>query len=166
MQLGELDAVGERRRVRRIEASGADLAHGRCARGDRGSDRVVRRALIADRREELASRTSPEPTPGDRLDVRRERSDPPRLAADAHEGEAAVLERDEDVARAHLGDRIERHQEVVVVLELLADELLGLTLVRRDEERAGLDGEAERLALRVENDADITAREIADGASA
>ena len=47
--------------------------------------------------------------------------------------------RDVDVAGAHLGDRVERHQEVVVVLELLADELLGLVLVRRDEPRLGLD---------------------------
>ena len=94
--------------------------------------------------------------------MRCERADPPRLPAEAQEREAPVLERDEDVARAHLGDRVERHEEVVVVLELLPDELLGLALVRRDEERAGLDAEAQRLALAVEHDADVAPREVAD----
>ena len=95
--------------------------------------------------------------------MRRERTHPPRLPPEPKSREAAVLERDEHVARAHLGDRVERHQEVVVVLELLPDELLGLALVRRDEERAGLDAEPQRLALRVEDDADVAAREVAHG---
>ena len=43
------------------------------------------------------------------------------------------------------------------------DELLGLALVRRDEERPGLDAETERLALAVEHDPDVTPLEIADG---
>ena len=91
-----------------------------------------------------------------------ERANPPRLPADAHEREAPVLERDENVACSHLGDRVERHEEVVVVLELLAHELLGLALIGRDEKRAGLDREAERLALRVEDHADVAPREIAN----
>ena len=95
--------------------------------------------------------------------MRCERAHPPRLPAAAETREAAVLERDQDVARAHLGDRVERHQEVVVVLELLPDELLGLALVRRDEERAGLDRETQRLALRVEDDPDVPAGEVAHG---
>ena len=37
--------------------------------------------------------------------------------------------------------------EVLLVVELLADEALGLALVRRDEERLGLDAEPERLAF-------------------
>jgi len=78
--------------------------------------------------------------------MRRERTDALRLPPEAHERETAVVERDEDVPCAHLGDRVECHEEVVVVLELLADELLGLPLVRRDEERGGLDAEAQWLA--------------------
>ena len=116
-----------------------------------------------DRREELGEQDIARTDARDRLDEGRERSDPSCLLADAHEREAPVLERDEDVARAHLGDRVERHQEVVVVLELLPDELLGLTLVRRDEERPGLDSEPQRLALAVEDDADVAPREVAHG---
>ena len=47
----------------------------------------------------------------------------------ADEDEAAGLDRDVDVARPHLRDLVERHHEVGVALELLADELLGLVLV-------------------------------------
>ena len=124
---------------------------------------VVRRSLVDDRGEELREEDVPRADTRDRLDVRRERADPPGLPAEPQQREAAVLERDEDVARAHLRDRVERHEEVVVVLELLADELLGLALVRRDEERARLDAEAQRLALAVEHDADVAPREVADG---
>ena len=120
------------------------------------------RALVTDRGEELREEDVARADTRDRLDVRCERAQPPGLPADTEQREAAVLERDEDVARAHLGDRVERHQEVVVVLELLADELLGLALVRRDEERPGLDAESQRLALGVEHDADVAPREVAD----
>ena len=95
--------------------------------------------------------------------MRRECADAPRLPSDAQEREASVLERDEDVARAHLRDRVERHEEVVVVLELLADELLGLALVRGDEERPRLDGKAQRLAFAVEHDAHVSTGEVAHG---
>ena len=64
--------------------------------------------------------------------MRRESAHAPGLPPGSQEREAPVLQRDEDVASAHLGDRVER-EEVVVVLELLPDELLRLTLVRRDE---------------------------------
>ena len=57
-----------------------------------------------------------------------------------------------DVPRAHLGDPIEGHHEVVIVFELLANELLRLVLVRRDEPRLSLDSETKRLTLCVEND--------------
>ena len=78
MELGELDVRGERRRVRGIEAAGADLAHRRSARGDRGADRVVGRALVSDRGEELreqdvarARRRTPGPTCGANARIRR-----------------------------------------------------------------------------------------------
>ncbi len=147
---------------RRVEPTGADLAHGCSAGGDGGADGVLGRTLVTDRGEELGEEHVARADTRHGLDMRRERADPPRLPADAQKREAAVLERDEDVARAHLGDRVERHQEVVVVLELLPDELLGLALVRRDEERPGLDGESQRLALGVEHDADVAAGEVAN----
>ena len=52
--------------------------------------------------------------------------------------------------------------EVLVVVELLADERLGLRLVRRDEERLGLDPEAQRLAFAVEHRRDVAAGELVD----
>src|SRR3546814_7831149 len=50
----------------------------------------------------------------------------------------------------------------LVVLELLADQLLRLALVRRYEEGPGFDAEPERLPLAVEHDPNIASREIAD----
>ena len=140
-----------------------DFTHGSGAGRNSGTDRVVRLALVDQRGEELSEEHVTRANPRDGLDERRERPDTARLPADPKQGEASVLERDQDVARAHLGDRVKRHEEVVVVLELLSDELLGLALVRRDEERAGFDAETERVALRVEDDADVTAPEVADG---
>ena len=65
------------------------------------------------------------------------------------------------VPSAELGDRVERHQEVLLVLELLPDDMLGLALVRRDEPRLRLGAEPERLALGVEDDVDAAAVEVA-----
>ena len=47
-------------------------------------------------------------------------------------------------------------------MELLADERLGLALVRRDEERLRLDAEPQRLALLSSTDGHLAARELAD----
>ena len=66
------------------------------------------------------------------------------------------------VAGAELGDRVERHQEVLLVLELLPDDVLGLALVRRDEARLRLGAEPQRLALGVEHDLDAAPVEVAD----
>ena len=90
-----------------------------------------------------ASQRAEQHVPGaehrDGLELRGAGAVAPHLPLLPHEREAPRLHRDLDVARPHLGDRVERHQEVVVVLELLADELLGLVLVGRDEPRLGLD---------------------------
>ena len=84
--------------------------------------------------------------------MRRERAVAPHVPVLAEERVAAGLERDVHVPRAELGDRVERHQEVLLLLELLPDDVLGLPLVRRDEERLGLDAEPQRLAFGVEHD--------------
>ena len=103
-----------------------------------------------------ASRTSPAPTTetGSTLASAFVAPDLPVLA---EQRVAAGLERDVHVAGAELGDRVERHQEVLLVLELLPDDVLGLALVRRDEPRLRLGAEAERLALGVEHDLDAAA---------
>ena len=98
---------------------------------------------------------------GDGLEPRRDRAVAADLALLARQREAAVLERDVDVAGPELGDRVERHQEVVVVEELLADQLLRLVLVRRHEPRLRLEAEPQRLALGVEHDADAAPPELA-----
>ena len=57
---------------------------------------------------------------------------------------------------------LEGVREVLVLVELLADERLRLALVRRDEERLRLEAEPERLALRVEHRLHLAAVELAD----
>ena len=54
------------------------------------------------------------------------------------------------------------YDEVLVLVELLADERLRLALVRRDEERLRLEAEPERLALRVEHRLHLAPVELAD----
>ena len=59
----------------------------------------------------------------------------------AEQGERAGAVPDQHVARSELRDRVERHQEVLLVVELLADEPLGFSLVRRHEPRLSFDTE-------------------------
>ena len=80
----------------------------------------------------------------------------------AEETEATGFHRDVDVARAKLGDRVERHQVVVGVVELLPDEQLRLGLVRTDEPRLRLGAEPQRLALGVEHHPDAAPVQVAD----
>ena len=97
----------------------------------------------------------------DRLDPGREHPEAAALALLAQQRDAALLGGDQHVARAHLGDPVERQPEVLFVVELLPDERLGLRLVRRDEERLGLDAKAQRLAFGVEHGRDVAARQVA-----
>src|SRR5581483_4938501 len=99
----------------------------------------------------------------DRFDLGRDRTQAVRLALLAKQGERALLGRDEHVARPHLGDRVERDQEVLLVVELLPRERLGLHLIRRDEERLRLDRQSQRLAVGVEHDRHVAARKLATG---
>src|SRR5215831_939581 len=96
------------------------------------------------------------------LEARRDGPEESRLLPVlAQSGHAAGLGRDQDVPCAELGDPLEREPEVLLVVELLPYERLGLALVRRDEKRLGLDPEAERLALGIEHGRDVPTREIA-----
>ena len=75
---------------------------------------------------------------------------------------AAGAGRDQHVARAHLGEAVDGHAEVVVVVELLPDQSLCLALVGRDEERLGLQAEAQRLRLAVERAGHLAPGEVAN----
>ena len=57
---------------------------------------------------------------------------------------------------------VEREDEILILGELLADEALGLGLVRRHQVRLGRDAEAERLALGVEDRANSAAAQLTD----
>src|SRR5439155_24678510 len=150
-ELDDLYPGGEASGLSRVEASRAELDNRRGRAADRRPQRVSDRAAV----EALGQVAAQEDVPGadrcDRLDARDRRAEalhPPLLA---HEREARGLLGDEDVARAEVGDRVERHRELLLVVELLADEALRLLLVRRDEIRLGLDAHAQRLSLAVEH---------------
>src|SRR5581483_8701890 len=98
----------------------------------------------------------------DRLDTWRRCTEALRLPPLAEKGDAAVLGRDDHVARAELGDSLEPELEVLVVVELLPDERLRLRLPRADEERLRLDGEPQRLTLAGDHRRHVTARELVD----
>src|SRR4029453_2476922 len=76
--------------------------------------------------------------------------------------EAARLLGDQHVPGAALGDRLEPQDEVLVLVELLADEALRLVLVRRDQVGLGLDTEPQRLPFGVEHRRDALAVDRAD----
>ena len=149
LELGELDVRRERCRECGIEPTRSDLAH-------RGRARRRPRARIAssgERSSPIAARncarsTSPEPTPDTGstcgANARIRRVFRPKRRSAKHPFSSVMR----TLRGTHLRDRVERHEEVVVVLELLPDELLGLALVRRDEERPRLDARAAAARLR------------------
>ena len=117
----------------------------RAAASPRRAARVLRAARNA------ASRTSPEPTAdtgsSGGVTARKRRS----AVSSRRSATQPVVVRDQDVARAHARDAVERELEVLVVVQLLPDEALGLALVRRDDRRPALDAEPQRLAVGVEH---------------
>ena len=149
-------------RLARVEASRAELDDRGRGAPDRRSQRVADAGAVEALGEIAAEQNVSGADGCDRLDARNRGAEPLRPPLLAHEREARGLLRDEDVARAEVGDRVERHDEVLLVHELLADEALGLLLVRGDEERLRLDAEPQRLALAVEDALDAAAREVVD----
>ena len=109
-----------------------------------------------------ASSTSPAPTGAIGSTRGHRGAETPHGPVLAEEAEARGLLRDQHVPRAEIGDRVERHHEVLLLEELLADEALGLPLVRGDEERLGVDSLAQGLALRIEHAVNPTARQRPD----
>jgi len=108
----------------------------------RGAQGLVERASVEARGEEAGQQHVAGTDRGDRVDPLDRRSKAPHLALFVEETEARSLLRDQHVAGTEVGNRVERHHEVLVLGELLADEALGLALVRRDEERLCVDADA------------------------
>src|SRR5206468_6227585 len=106
MKLRELDVRCERRGVQGVETPGAKLEDRGGARRHGEPERLLRTELRDEAGEELRDEDVARADGGDRLDVRRERTEPVRLSAETEECEAAILERDEDVSCAHLPDRV------------------------------------------------------------
>src|SRR4051794_33949882 len=151
LEVGQLNILDQLGRDARIEPSGAELERRRGTRCDRRPQRVLGRTLVEHTGHVAGEQHVAAPHCGDRLDLRGEHAEAVRLAPVAQPSEAPGLVRDQDVAGAELRDVLERVREVLVLVELLADERLRLALVGRDEERLGLEAEPQRLALRVEH---------------
>ena len=132
---------------------------GACGHGR--TQRILRRAADVSRGEEPGEERIAGPDDRHRVHPWCDGSVEPRLALLAQARDAAGLGCDQHVSRAELRDPLECEQEVLLVVEFLADERLGLSLVRRDEERLGLDPEPQRLALRVEHGRNVATRELA-----
>src|SRR5436190_771716 len=132
-ELLDLDAGGEPRRVAWLEAASADLEGRRRAGSHREPQRLARRPRVEQGGEVLREQQVARADHRDGLDLWRHGAVPAHLSLFAEQRDAARLGRDVDVSRSHLADRVERHEEVGVVLELLADQLLGLVLVLGDE---------------------------------
>src|SRR6185503_14252007 len=129
LELGDLDRADQPARLARLEPARADLQRRRRAGGDRRAQGFLVRAPVEPRRDERGQQHVARADRRDRIDPRRGRPVARGLALVSQQRPAARLARDQDVARAHLGDRLEAGEEVVVVVELLADERLGLALV-------------------------------------
>src|SRR4051812_24798607 len=86
-----------------------------------------------------------------------------RLAVVGHDvGEAAVVDGHQRLARAQLDHLAHGDRAVLVVVELVADELLGLEHVRRDDIGLGPHGQAQRVAVGVDDGRDVQVLELAD----
>ena len=79
-----------------------------------------------------------------------------------HLGEAAVGHRHDRLARAEADHLAHGDDAVLVVVELVADELLGLEHVRRDHVRLGAHGAAQRVAVGVDQRGDAEPPQLAD----
>ena len=141
-------SAGSTRRRRRRRRRGSRSARGRRSgrrrsrRGRRRPSRPWRPAPAARSRPRGSARSAPSPTDGD----------------------AAVGPGDRRLAGAQLDQLGEPVGEVAAVRELLADQLLGLALVRGDDRGAGAQPGQHRLALGVEDDGDAALAQVLDQA--
>jgi hypothetical protein len=130
LQLFELDARREPLSLARIEPARAELDDGRRSATDRLPERVVERRRVEARREEAGEENVSCADRRDWLDARDRGAETTKRLLLAEEPKARCLLGDQDVAGAEVGDRVERDEKVLVVLELLAHEALRLALIR------------------------------------
>ena len=84
------------------------------------------------------------------------------LAVDEHLREAAVGKRHDRLARAERGDLAHRERALLLAGELVADELLGLEHVGRDDVGFGAHRLAQRLAVGVDDGRHLEPLQVAD----
>ena len=161
-ELAHVDTALETVRLAGIEPPGAELERRRGARPDRGPQRVLVRPAGLPGGQECRQQHVAAPDRRDRLDPRRDRPEAAGLAALAKEREAAASEVMITFRAPSSAIRSSAEQEVLVVVELLADERLRLPLVRRHEERLRVDAVPQRLAVAVEHRGDLTAGQLVD----
>ena len=98
---------------------------------------------VAPPRCEVASQQCVTGTDGaDDVDARNGDTQTPLLTVLAEQQHRAGLVRNQHVARPHIGDLIKRIDQIGIGRELVADEFLGLQLIRCDEVGLGGDGTA------------------------
>src|SRR6266511_2625262 len=90
---------------------------------------AARLARLEAARADLERRGGARPDGGDRLERGRGRVEATRAPLLARQPVGAGAVRDQHASRTLLGDRVERHQEVGLVVQLLANEAFGLVLV-------------------------------------
>src|SRR5215212_1011431 len=131
-QLGDLDRAREPVGLALVEAARTHLQR-RCRPGrDRLAKRVLRRFALEMSREEGGQQDVARTNGRNRLDARRADAVAMSRPLLPKQREATRLLRDQNVPHAALGDRLEADDEILVLVELLADKALCLVLVRRD----------------------------------
>src|SRR3954454_7392714 len=161
LELGNLDRADQAAGLARLEPARTDLERGRGPGGHCRAECLLIGAAIESRRDEGGEQDVAGADDRDGVDQWRGRAVAARGTLVSEQRPAAGLTRDQGVPRPELGDRLQAGEEVVVVVELLADERLGLALVRRDEQRLGLHAQAQRLTLRVEHGVRAAAIQLA-----
>src|SRR6266404_806201 len=138
LQLAERDARLQASGLPRVELPGADLERRGGSRRDRGAQRLLVRPPGVAGRNERRQQHVAGANRRHRFDLRRVGTEANCFALlRAQQGDATFVGRDQDVARPHVRDAVERDPKVLVVMELLADECLRLGLIRGDEEWFG-----------------------------
>src|SRR6266511_176669 len=158
----DVDPGDEPARFPRIEAPRSDLERRSGARRDGAPERLLGRAFGGEGGDEAGEQDVSGADGRDGIDPGGRGAEVQLVALLPQERIAAGLLGDQHVSGSELGDLVECEDEVLLLVQLLADEALGLVLVRRDEERLGLRTEPQRLALRVEHGLDAVAIEVAD----
>src|SRR5918994_929487 len=154
VQLPHLDARQQALHLVRVERAGAEVLRGfRAARNPEGGHSGGGRARVASRHETGQERVAGAHR-GDGfqgLDLGLVATPPRRLAEDRN---APGLPRDHGLRGAHLDQALQPQQEVVGLVELVPDRLLGLVQVRGDHPGARAQSGTHRLAVGVQQHRD------------